>query len=162
MAITIPADGHYVLTNAAAPVSVMGGASSGALDRVGITVANGVITAIRPVSAAPAPHAIDLDGGIVLLAFVDPHASGYGAAAAHHHLGRVRGHARPLEGSHRTAERRSDGARHHSRSRCAVGDRNAHQGSRQHSGRLDRRAPGKPEHHAAAGRDGRRDESAYR
>lgn len=73
MAITIPADGHYVLANAAVPASVMGDAASGALSRVDITVADGAITAVAPAGSAPAPGQIDLDGGIVLPAFVDLH-----------------------------------------------------------------------------------------
>ncbi|WP_332686795.1 cytosine deaminase [Devosia sp.] len=73
MTITIPADGHYVLANAGVPESVMGNAASGALERVDITVADGTITAIAPAGWAPAPNRIDLDGGIVLPAFVDLH-----------------------------------------------------------------------------------------
>ncbi|UJW85055.1 cytosine deaminase [Devosia sp. SL43] len=73
MAITIPADGHYVLANASVPESVMDNAASGALARVDITVADGIVTAISPAGTAPASTAIDLDGGIVLPAFVDLH-----------------------------------------------------------------------------------------
>src|SRR5688572_25145916 len=73
MAITIPADGHYVLVNASVPASVMGDAASGALSKVDITVADGAITAIEPAGSAPPPNRIDLDGGIVLPAFVDLH-----------------------------------------------------------------------------------------
>ncbi|MGV8853083.1 MAG: cytosine deaminase [Devosia sp.] len=73
MTLTIPADGHYVLANASVPAAVMGDATSGALAKVDITVADGVITAIGPAGSPAAPHAIDLDGGIVLPAFVDLH-----------------------------------------------------------------------------------------
>ena len=73
MAFTIPADGHYVLTNASVPVSVMGDAASGALSKVDITVIDGAVTAIEPAGSAPPPNHIDLDGGIVLPAFVDLH-----------------------------------------------------------------------------------------
>ncbi|WP_224701923.1 cytosine deaminase [Devosia aquimaris] len=73
MPITIPADRHYVLTNAHVPASVLGQAQSGALERVDITVADGVVTTIAPAGQAQGAHVIDLDGGIVLPAFVDLH-----------------------------------------------------------------------------------------
>ena len=73
MAITIPADGHYVLANAAVPASVMGDASSGALRQVDIVVADASVTAIAPAGTAAGPNSLDLDGGIVLPAFVDLH-----------------------------------------------------------------------------------------
>jgi cytosine deaminase len=73
MGAIIPADGHYVLANASVPASVMGDAASGALAKVDITVADGAITAIEPSGTAPAPNKVDLDGGIVLPAFVDLH-----------------------------------------------------------------------------------------
>lgn len=74
MARTIPADGHYTLTNASVPEAVMGKAESGALARVDISVADGVITAIAPARSTPTlPNTVDMDGGIVLPAFVDLH-----------------------------------------------------------------------------------------
>jgi cytosine deaminase len=73
MAITIPADGHYVLANASVPTAVMGEATSGALDRVDIVIADGAIAAILPAGTAAGSTTIDLDGGIVLPAFVDLH-----------------------------------------------------------------------------------------
>jgi cytosine/creatinine deaminase len=73
MAITIPADGHYVLSNASVPRAVTGDAASGALDRVDITIADGKVTAIDAAKSSASPNRIDLDGGIVLPAFVDLH-----------------------------------------------------------------------------------------
>jgi cytosine deaminase len=73
MSITIPPDGHYALTDARVPVSVMGEAVSGALARVDITVADGKIAAIGEVGSATLPQQIDLRGDIVLPAFVDVH-----------------------------------------------------------------------------------------
>ena len=73
MDVIIPADGHYVIANASVPVSVMGNASSGALARVDITIADGLIAAIGPAGSITALNIIDLDGGIVLPAFVDLH-----------------------------------------------------------------------------------------
>lgn len=73
MKINIPADGHYVLANASVPVSVMGEANSGALRRVDITIADGIITAIAPAGMPSGPNVVALDGGIVLPAFVDLH-----------------------------------------------------------------------------------------
>ena len=73
MAITIPADGHYVLANATIPASVMGEASSGALNRLDIAVADGKIVALEPAGVTPRHNAIDLAGGLVLPAFVDLH-----------------------------------------------------------------------------------------
>lgn len=73
MDVIIPADGHYVIANASVPVSVMGDASSGALARVDITIADGLIAAIGPAGSITALNIIDLDGGIVLPAFVDLH-----------------------------------------------------------------------------------------
>jgi cytosine deaminase len=74
MARTIPADGHYLLANASVPEAVMDKPSSGALTRVDITVAAGVITAIAPAGKGAAqPNRIDMDGGVVLPAFVDLH-----------------------------------------------------------------------------------------
>ncbi len=72
MPITIPTAGQYVLANASVPAAVMGDAASGALSRVDITIAEGVITAIAPAGSA-SPNPIDLDDGIVLPAFVDLH-----------------------------------------------------------------------------------------
>ena len=73
MKMTVPADGHFVLANASVPAAVMGEPASGALARVDISIADGVITAIDPTGAAKEPHWLDLDGGIVLPAFVDLH-----------------------------------------------------------------------------------------
>lgn len=73
MALTIPADGHYVLANASVPVAVMDNASSGDVRRVDITIADGKVIGIEPAGHAPAPNRIDLDGGIVLPALVDMH-----------------------------------------------------------------------------------------
>jgi cytosine/creatinine deaminase len=73
VAISIPADGHYVLANASVPQSVMDNAASGALVRVDITVAKGTIAGIAPAGSTLAPNQIDLDGDIVLPAFVDLH-----------------------------------------------------------------------------------------
>jgi cytosine deaminase len=71
---TIPADGHYTITNASVPESVMGKAASGALAKVDITVENGIVTAVNPAGTTPPlPHTVDMDGGIVLPAFVDLH-----------------------------------------------------------------------------------------
>ena len=74
MARTIPADGHYSITNASVPESVMGKADSGALARVDISVENGLITSVTPAGSAPTlPNVLDMDAGIVLPAFVDLH-----------------------------------------------------------------------------------------
>lgn len=73
MAITIPADGHYAITNASAPVSVLGDATSGDLAKVDITIADGKIAAIGASGSATAPQQIDMRGDIVLPAFVDLH-----------------------------------------------------------------------------------------
>lgn len=73
MAITIPADGHYLLANASVPESVMGNAASGALVLMDITVADGAITTVAPAGSVAARNRIDLDGGIVLPGFVDLH-----------------------------------------------------------------------------------------
>ena len=74
MARTIPADGHYSITNASVPESVMGNADSGALARVDISVENGLITSVTPAGSGPTlPNVVDMDGGIVLPAFVDLH-----------------------------------------------------------------------------------------
>lgn len=73
MTITIPADGHYVLANASVPASVTGNAASGAVARMDLTIADGLITTIEPAGSGQSPNRIDLDGGIVLPAFVDLH-----------------------------------------------------------------------------------------
>lgn len=73
MAITIPADGHYVLANASVPCAVMGEAGSGALARVDLSIAEGKISGVAPAGEASGPNVVDLDGGIVLPAFVDLH-----------------------------------------------------------------------------------------
>ena len=73
MAITVPADGHYVLANAAIPEAVMGDAGSGAVASVDLTISGGTITASGPAGSAAGPHIIDLKGGLVLPAFVDLH-----------------------------------------------------------------------------------------
>jgi cytosine deaminase len=73
VAITIPADGHYVLANASVPHAVMGEASSGALARVDLSIAEGKISGVAPAGEASGPNVVDLDGGIVLPAFVDLH-----------------------------------------------------------------------------------------
>ncbi|RYE85767.1 MAG: cytosine deaminase [Hyphomicrobiales bacterium] len=71
---TIPADGHYCITNASVPEAVMGRPDSGALARVDISVENGLVTAVTPAGSAPTlPNVLDMDGGIVLPAFVDLH-----------------------------------------------------------------------------------------
>jgi cytosine deaminase len=71
--ITIPADGHYALTNASVPVSVLGDASSGDVARVDITIADGAIAAIGAAGSATLPQQIDMRGDVVLPAFVDLH-----------------------------------------------------------------------------------------
>ncbi len=73
MRFTIPADGHYVLTNAAIPEAVMGEVSSGALALVDLTVSDGLVTAIAPAGTAISPNLVDLQGSIVLPTFVDIH-----------------------------------------------------------------------------------------
>lgn len=74
MARTFPADGHFTLANAAVPEASMGKAGSGALARVDVSIADGRITAVAPAGSAPRlPNIVDMDGGIVLPAFVDIH-----------------------------------------------------------------------------------------
>lgn len=73
MAISIPADGHYILANATIPLAVMGEAASGELDSFDLTIADGTVTAIAPAGSASGPNVIDLDHGIILPAFVDLH-----------------------------------------------------------------------------------------
>lgn len=73
MPITIPADGHYAITNASVPVSVLGDATSGDLAKVDITIADGKIASIGAPGSATLPQQIDLRGDIVLPAFVDLH-----------------------------------------------------------------------------------------
>lgn len=73
MAISIPADGHYVLANASVPHAAMGEAKSGALSRFDLSIADGKITGIMAAGSASGANVIDLDGGIVLPAFVDLH-----------------------------------------------------------------------------------------
>jgi cytosine deaminase len=73
VAITIPADGHYVLANASVPHAAMGEAGSGALSRFDLSIADGKITGVAPAGGAKGPNVVDLDGGIVLPAFVDLH-----------------------------------------------------------------------------------------
>lgn len=71
---TIPADGHFTLVNASVPESVIDKPSSGSLARVDLTIADGLVTKVAPAgSAAPLHNVIDMDGGIVLPAFVDLH-----------------------------------------------------------------------------------------
>jgi cytosine deaminase len=67
--------GSAVLSNATVPASVAGEPASGALRRVDITVTDGVITAVEPAgSTVPQIAAVrDMDGGLVLPAFVDVH-----------------------------------------------------------------------------------------
>ena len=72
--LAVPTGEHFTLTNASVPESVMGKADSGAVVKVDISVENGKITAITPGgSAPPAGERVDMDGGIVLPAFVDLH-----------------------------------------------------------------------------------------
>jgi cytosine deaminase len=73
VAITIPADGHYVLANASVPHAAMGKASSGALSRFDLSIADGTVTRAAPAGGTNGPNVIDLDGGVVLPAFVDLH-----------------------------------------------------------------------------------------
>jgi len=73
VAISIPADGHYVLANASVPHAAMGEAKSGSLSRFDLSIANGKISGIVAAGSASGPNVIDLDGGIVLPAFVDLH-----------------------------------------------------------------------------------------
>jgi len=74
MTRTIPADRHYTIANASVPESVMGKAASGALAKVDIAVENGLVTAVTPAGSGAAQHnRVDMDGGIVLPAFVDIH-----------------------------------------------------------------------------------------
>ncbi len=64
-----------ILANATVPASVAGEAASGTLRRVDITISGGMIEAVQPSGAqTPAGMQIrDLDGGLVLPAFVDVH-----------------------------------------------------------------------------------------
>jgi cytosine deaminase len=71
--IHIPAEGRFVLANAGVPHAVLGEAQSGALSRFDISIADGKIAAIAPAFGASGPDVVDLDGGIVLPAFVDLH-----------------------------------------------------------------------------------------
>jgi len=73
MTRAIPAEGPYVLANAAVPASVMGNAASGALELVDITIAGAKIDAIGPAGSSSLPQRVDLRGDIVLPAFVDLH-----------------------------------------------------------------------------------------
>jgi len=73
MALPIPADGHYVLANAAVPASLMGDPVSGSLELVDITIADDTIADIGPSGSATPPQRLDLHGDIVLPAFVDLH-----------------------------------------------------------------------------------------
>lgn len=73
MTLSIPADGHYVLANAAVPTALMGDADSGALAAVDITIAEATIAAVGPAGSATLPERFDLRGDIVLPAFVDLH-----------------------------------------------------------------------------------------
>lgn len=73
MRLAIPADGHYVLANAAVPAALLDEPASGALKRVDITVADDRIAAIGPAGSAALPQRLDLRGDIVLPAFVDLH-----------------------------------------------------------------------------------------
>lgn len=73
MTLSIPADGHYAITNASVPVSVLGDATSGDLAKVDITIADGKISAIGAAGSATLPQQIDMRGDIVLPAFVDLH-----------------------------------------------------------------------------------------
>ncbi|GGF31805.1 amidohydrolase [Youhaiella tibetensis] len=73
MALSIPADGHYVLANAGVPASVLGEPGSGALKPVDVTIAGARIAAIAEAGSAPHHQRIDLRGDIVMPAFVDLH-----------------------------------------------------------------------------------------
>ncbi|AKR54458.1 Cytosine deaminase [Devosia sp. H5989] len=73
MALSIPADGHYVLANAGVPASVLGEPGSGALKLVDVTIAGARIAAIAEAGSAPHYQRIDLRGDIVMPAFVDLH-----------------------------------------------------------------------------------------
>lgn len=74
MARTFPADGHFTLANASVPEAVMNKPASGSLARVDISVADGRITSVAPAGTTPRlPNVIEMDGGIVLPAFVDLH-----------------------------------------------------------------------------------------
>ena len=73
MTLSIPADGHYVLANAAVPEAVLGKPASGTLELVDITIAGDTIAAIGPAGSATLPQRLDLRGDIVLPAFVDLH-----------------------------------------------------------------------------------------
>ena len=66
---------RLVLANATVPASVAGEAASGALQRVDISISGGVIEAVAPASAGEpaAAQRHDMDGGLVLPAFVDMH-----------------------------------------------------------------------------------------
>ena len=71
-----PQSGTVLLRNATVPASVLAGSDSGArLQRVDILIDNGEVAGLHPAgSPLPADAAIhDLDGGIVLPAFVDLH-----------------------------------------------------------------------------------------
>jgi cytosine/creatinine deaminase len=68
----IPATGRFVLANASVPRAVMDDPKSGALERLDIAIADGAIASIGPAGTGDGTR-IDLDGGIVLPAFVDLH-----------------------------------------------------------------------------------------
>jgi cytosine deaminase len=67
--------GSLVLVNATVPASVAGHAASGAMLRVDIAISDGLIEAVGPAAAKTAEgvHRHDMDGGLVLPAFVDIH-----------------------------------------------------------------------------------------
>jgi cytosine deaminase len=70
-----PSSGNFVLKNASVPSAVLGQAILPvALQRLDVTIADGVIAAIAPAGSAPIDgESYDLDAGLLLPAFVDVH-----------------------------------------------------------------------------------------
>ena len=70
-----PTAGTVLVRNASVPGALSHGASSSGIERRDILIENGRITAVRP-AGTPSPGSVavyDLDGGLVLPAFVDLH-----------------------------------------------------------------------------------------
>jgi cytosine/creatinine deaminase len=74
MRLTIPATDRYILRNASVPSAVMSDATSGELARVDLAIEDGRIVVVSsPSEDHVDTETVDLDGGIVLPAFVDLH-----------------------------------------------------------------------------------------